>query len=124
MSTEGPPLGETEAHDEANLLRAKLREIVNRDPTPEDYDNALRAVNELKRLAENEPEFERIFLRMIQVANKYLHIGIDRLMSLLAPEIEEDPANISTKDWHTHMFDDASSRLKNLKDEAERLNKV
>lgn len=124
MSTERPPLGETEAYDEASLLRAKLREIVNRDPTVEDYDNALQAVDELKRLAESEPEFDKMFLRIMQIGNRYLHVGIDGLLSLVAPGTKRNSAKLSTEDWHVHMFDDASSRLKDLRDEAERLHTI
>jgi hypothetical protein len=70
---EGPkgaePLDEDAAHEEANMLRAQmyvspetgkiaqsLDSREDREPTAEDYDKALEAIEELKRIAQEQPE--------------------------------------------------------------------
>lgn len=61
-------LSEEAAHEEANLLRAQMNVSpetgkmqgpdprLDREPTPEDYDKALEAVEELKRVVRENPE--------------------------------------------------------------------
>ena len=80
-SSENKPLDENAAHEEANMLRAQLKvspetgripgsewdkdmgrsfETKGEAPTAEDCDNALAAVEEMKKIAAEEPTFERI----------------------------------------------------------------
>jgi hypothetical protein len=80
------PMGEQEAHEEANILRAKigispesgkvegldLRH--DREPMAEDYDKALEAVEKLKRLAKEEPDALKVWNRV--------NNAIDRLITL------------------------------------------
>lgn len=54
-----------EAHDEANMIRASAE-----GTRPEDYDEALKVIEELKIAAENESTYEK-------VADKILR-GVDR----------------------------------------------
>ncbi len=80
------PMSEEEAHEEANILRAKvgispesgkvegldLRQ--DREPTAEDYDKALAAVEKLKHLAKEDPEALKVWNRVTD--------AIDRLITL------------------------------------------
>jgi hypothetical protein len=80
------PIGEEEAHEEANMLRAKIRVSPesgkvdgpdlrqDREPTTKDYDDALEAVEKLKRLAREEPDSLKVWNRV--------NDAIDRLILL------------------------------------------
>ena len=107
-------LGEGEAHDEANLLRAQLNispetgkieksnwdrdeqllSFESREVTAADYDNALAAIEEMKKIAEEEPTFERILnkLRDIPLKGQSSMIGVElALQSIFTLHIESFP---------------------------------
>src|ERR1039458_916462 len=79
------PLSEDEAHDEANLIKAEAgvspmtgkiseewEELYGegREPTAEEYDKALEAIEELKSLVESEPTSDKILRVMKTIAEK------------------------------------------------------
>lgn len=80
------PLGEEEAHEEANMMRARLRVSAesgkiegpdlreDREPTPKDYEDALQAVENMKRMAEEDPDSLKTW--------KKVSDAIDRLIFL------------------------------------------
>jgi hypothetical protein len=46
--TEDSRMGLEEAQGEANMMRVQFAEALGHEPTAEDYDNALKAVEEIK----------------------------------------------------------------------------
>ncbi|MBI4094663.1 MAG: hypothetical protein HY435_00520 [Candidatus Liptonbacteria bacterium] len=156
-------LSEDEAHDEANMLRAKLevspetgdigvdmrgrfRESGER-PTAEDYDNALAAIEELRKIASEEPGAERIINKLkdlplkaaagIELAFRALGIGIETfsMAGALDPGNKEGETLGGTlkRRWKreriTHeneslgLFHDAENNLRALKTRAESFGK-
>lgn len=68
-------MSEEEAHDEANILQAEVREQKirqsrkngapeSRETTAADYDNALAKLEELKRAIDEEPSQEKVLRRV------------------------------------------------------------
>lgn len=113
------PLDEDEAHLEANMLRVRLREIVGHEPTADDYEKAFRAVEEVKRLAEEEPHFDKILFKVARIGNKYFNDTADGLLWILS--LGRRP-NEQDKDVRAHslrMFEDASVQLETLRRKAE-----
>lgn len=115
-------LNSEEAQQEANMMRVKIAEMIGHEPTAEDYENALTAVEEMKDAAENETETdnEKRAIKVLQVGAKYWSKGIDLLyktitLGLGKQKIEEDD------DAYLHMFDTAKQRLELLKKKAEKL---
>lgn len=108
-------LDSEEAQVEANMLRVKLKEVVGHEPTAEDYDKALAAVEEMKEAAAKEPEFDKHFFQVLQIGSKYFDKGIDALVKVITLgklPIEGDRRN---------MFEDAELRLKQLREQAEKM---
>jgi len=92
------PLSESEAHDEANMMRAKMgirphrkgtildteteprtlfeehRKAVyggiDRKPTQEDYDKAFQVIEQLKEAAASETDFQKIAYKLLRGANR------------------------------------------------------
>lgn len=139
------PTGAEEAHTEANMLRAKIGvspesgrvqgpdQREDREPTPEDYDKALEAVEDLKRLAAEEPNALKILNRVSNAAELLLRIpgfGVAFLMrvshALAGPESggpkERWKRSAVLTDAMTE-FDDAASQLRRLKAKGERFGK-
>ncbi|MGC1684863.1 MAG: hypothetical protein WA734_04535 [Candidatus Acidiferrales bacterium] len=108
-------LNEAEAREDGDMLRAKLKEMVGHEPTAEDYDRALQAVEEMKKLAEEEPQFDRIFFKMMRIGNKYFQGMADGLLSLLSMDKRPNESDLENRNWHLHMFEDATSRLQELR---------
>lgn len=110
-----------EAQLEANMMRVKLKEMLKHEPTAEDYDQALRAVEEMKELAANEPEFDKIFLKLMQIGNKYFQKVPEGLVWLLRlGNYPKDQIDVEVREFHLHMFDDAVAKLNHLKEKAEK----
>lgn len=116
-------MGPEKAREEANLLRAKLKEIINPgyELDADDYDTALHLVEELKREAANQdPEEHAKVLRRNQLVEQYgdkMVNGIIQLFSLGAVD----------KKFHMGGMVDAMadpiSVLERLKGEAQKLEK-
>jgi hypothetical protein len=161
MSIEGPKrLSQDEAHDEANMLRAKVgvspetgkipeavspfyeRDYVEgKEPSAEDYDNALAALEELKKIAEEEPDTVKILHKLrdlpikvgsgLDLAFRAIGVGINSLHPLAAftdPDNKPDEGFIDamkrrwerTKTAHENenaagMWHDAENELRALK---------
>ena len=102
-----------EAQMEANMMRVKMKEIVDHEPTSEDYDKALQTVEEMKEAAANESDADKAFFKMMQIGNKYF-----------TKLILGEGTTPKDKEWTKHlmhMFDDAEASLNQLKKEAEKL---
>jgi hypothetical protein len=120
MSIEKPEmLGEDEAHAEANMLRVKLKEIVHREPTSEDYDKALQAVEEMKRLAEEEPAFAKVLHEAARIGNRYFQDAAEGLLWALTLGKRPDERDLLNREEFLNMFEDAASQLEVLKKDAE-----
>lgn len=138
-------MGEEEAHEEANVLRAKIGvspesgkvegpdQREDRQPTMEDYDEALAAVEELKRLTEAEPETVKILNRVSNAAETLIKIpgfGVAFLMRLSHALAGPEPGGPRER-WKRSAaltdamaeFDDAASQLRRLKAKGERFGK-
>lgn len=107
-----------EAHFEANMLRTKLRELIDREPTAEDYDKALQAVEETKRFAEEEPEFDKILYRLLRIGNKYFNDAADGLLWLVTLGNRPNHLDQISREDSLKMFDDAAARLEELRAKA------
>ena len=113
-----------EAQTEANMIRVKMKEMVDHEPTAEDYDNALMAVEEMKELAASESNSEKVFFKLMQIGNKYFQKVPDGLVWLLRlGNYPRDQRDVEVREFHLHMFDDAEASLKKLKEEADQLGK-
>jgi len=104
------------------MIRVKLEEAVGHEPTASDYDRALKAVEEIKKLAEEEPQFDKVFLKMFQIGNKYFQNIVDVPLWILTLGKKPDSTD-RADNWHRHMFDDAEKALHDLKEEADSLAK-
>ena len=146
MPIEKPePLSEEAAHEEANMVRAKLgvspetgkiegldmRE--DHEPTAEDYDKALAAVEELKRIAEEEPASLKVMAKVSNAMEMLVRIpglGVMFLTrvshALIGPEPGGPKERWKRNEVLTDLvkeFDDAESQLRRLKAKGERFGK-
>ena len=68
------PLKNSVAHDETNMVRAKLHlspeESYLKPKTGEEYDEALAVVEAIKRMAEAEPLSEKVLYEIARLATK------------------------------------------------------
>jgi hypothetical protein len=121
------PLSEGEAHDEANMMRAKMK--VNPDtvyvkksglsyedesyPTPDDYNYALSAIEQLKQAAADEPTYQKVLLQVLRVAarpmQEFFH-ALDAVSPLTTKGYNE------LHDKRMHALDDAEKRLKAMQE--------
>jgi hypothetical protein len=114
-------LGPEEAQMEANMVRVRLKEAIGHEPTGEDYDNALRAVEEIKELAANESEFDKNFFHVLQIGNKYFQGAADVLLKVITLGKRPNESDVENVEYHRHMFDDAETNLRQLKEKAEKM---
>ena len=126
MSFESPrsagypePLPDDVAHVEANMVRTKLRELVDHEPTARDYDRALLAIEEMRQLAEEEPQFDKILNKLFRIGNKYFNEAADSLLWLATLGARPDESDRSFREHTLQMFHDAAGRLDELKKKAE-----
>jgi len=105
-------------------------EPFSRKTTPEDYDRALEAVEELRQLAEREPDVLKALFKIARVANKSIE-GVSYVLSILFVDI---PKNIIdgqagaipkekaiNHEEMMHRFEDVAFKLNELKKQAEKL---
>lgn len=112
-------LGIEEGQEEAALLRAWLKESTGHEPTAQDYDHALHAVEEIKQLAEIEPAFDKVLFRIAQIGNKYFQGATDVLFRVIMLGKRPNESDRVNSEHHYHMFDDAVADLRHLKERAE-----
>ncbi len=111
-----------EARLEANMMRIKLKEALEHEPTAEDYDRALAMVEEMKREAFTESkrsEGDKAFFKLVQIGQKYFDKGIDGFVRLLSLGfVKSDPNSLKER---VEFWDDAETKLNRLKAKAEKL---
>jgi hypothetical protein len=133
-------LNENEAHDEANLIKAEAgvspmtgkiseewEELYGegREATVEEYDEALKAIEELKSIVESEPASDKILRVMKTIAEKTkfgLMIALDYIptgkpVDMVTPQMERDHQET------VKGLEGAVGQLKELKKKAEELEK-
>jgi len=138
-------MSEEEAHEEANVLRAKIGvspeggkvegpdQREDREATAEDYDKAMTAVEELKRMAEEEPNALKILNRVTNAAETLVRIpgfGVAFLMRLSHALAGPEPGGPKER-WKRSAaltealaeFDDAASQLRRLKAKGDQFGK-
>lgn len=105
-----------DAQEEANMLQVKLRKWASRELTAKDYDQALEAVEEMKRLAEAEPASLALLNSLVRIAEK---AGFGLMMAL--GSIGNPHGALAANQWKEEAikkFEDAKFRLKELKKDA------
>ncbi|MDO8574567.1 MAG: hypothetical protein Q7R86_02980 [bacterium] len=140
-------LNEGEAHDEANMLRAKMdvnpylgtvkKEASNYygykwkaevEPTAEDYDKALEAIQELKEAAEKEPGVMKVLYQLGRIVNKSklaTAVVMDSIGGAVGAAIGGGSRLQQSIDEfsNTRLFEDAVARLKKMKKEGKQWGK-
>ena len=118
---------EEAAHEEANMMRAQVRmEDKKEQLTAEDYEQALEAVLELKRLAEEEPTTVKVLYEAARVA-RYMGAGFGNLFADIYESLKSSvtgdkkpPMRFDSPfDPLSKTLDDAAEKLRVLKDQAE-----
>jgi len=129
------PLNNAEAQEEANMMRAKLEANPERTGqvmetgekiTAEDYDKALEVVEEMKRMAEEEPASKKVMYEMARLATKSKY-GIRIGLTYLSTLPDAFWATAGLKDERKEALgklDDAASELRKLKAEAEKFEDI
>jgi hypothetical protein len=117
------PLGEDVAQEEANMMKAKLEgDELGRKLTAEDYDKALEVVEEIKRMAEEEPTTEKILFKFARLTAKSAY-GVQKILTYLStlPDSFIATGGIKREEKETlKKFEDAASELRKLRDEAKK----
>ena len=122
------PLGYNKAHKLANMMQVEGRE---RMQTKEDYDKALVTIEVMKKMAEEEPRslkltvlFARLltseFFKAVEIGNRLRNIGKDddglfNWKAYKAEGLEMDKQRV------LRTLEDAAVRLRNLRDDADKL---
>ena len=115
-----PETGKKEDHDQS-YVREMFGHDIGEEPSPEDYDHALEAVEEMKRLSEEEPKGEKLMNELKRIASKTKITGIV-LINLFAIAGGSGSFELSHQ-RRMQELEDASQRLKDLKKEAEKFEK-
>jgi len=127
------PLSKDEAHDEANMMNVLLkvdpwfggmREKHGKKPTAEDYDKALEVVEQMKKMAEEEPLTEKALAQVARLAVKG-GLGTAEVFAAMSGVGIHGPAEIiyQKKLKVLENLEDASIKFKKLKAEAEEFGK-
>ena len=124
-------LDATEAQEEANMMRVKLNlspetgtkleDGFGKKPTKKDYERAFQAVEEMKRLVEEEPATEIILNKVLRIAEN-ARINAEALLYLIATRGTAH-SNEERHDRIMAGLEDEASRLKKLQEEAEKFEK-
>lgn len=116
---EEKPIGFEEAREEANMMKVKLKEIIGHELTVEDYDKALKMVEEMKNAAANQSEASKNFWELWQDGSRIMDKSAQVLAYILSlGKIKMDNKSIEED---VKIWDDAESKLNRLKREAEQL---
>jgi hypothetical protein len=146
---EGPkgpaPLDEEAAHEEANMLRAQmyvspetgkiaqsLDSREDREATAEDYDKALEAVEELKRIVQEQPESMDLLAKVMKPLDTIVRIpglGVAYLMRASAALHGLNKPGGSKAAWERasvmtdigQWLEDSEQELRDLKARGEKL---
>lgn len=112
---QGPqiPLNKDEAHELANMMKAKWP-IIPR--TAEDYSRALILVEEIKQEAEKESNVEKVFNDIARQAVTNSHDFRDFVLGLCGSGDDLEKRSITL-----HGLEDAAKKLKDLKSEAKKV---
>ena len=127
---------EEEAHEEANMLRAKigispesgkvegldLRQ--DREPTAEDYDKAVEAVEELRQIAEQEPNGVKILEKVNDAVGSLIKIptfGVLFLTRVSHALIGPEPGGPKERWERNATITDLITELDGAKGQLERL---
>jgi hypothetical protein len=118
--TEDSRMGLEEAQGEANMMRVQFAEALGHEPTAEDYDNALKAVEEIKEEAANESDVDKALFGATRIIDKYfINASATALIKVFTagkyPWNEQQRKNDEDR---AHNFDDAAEKLRQLKKEA------
>ncbi len=138
------PLSEEAAHEEANILRAQMNASSetgkvmqsldareDREATAEDYDKALAAVEELKRLVEEQPESLELMQKLNKPVEQLIGAGALGVMFLMRVSaalsrigkpggVKEGWDRTSIMTEIGPLFDDAERQLADLKARGEK----
>lgn len=129
-------MGEDEAHDTANMMSAKAGinphtgEIPTREgwrePTSQDYQKALDALEALKWAVADEPTYEKVANKVLRGLNNTVHV-------LLAAALEVPAVLTMDTKFQTFIrnnfkegiqkFEDAEKKLKNMEKEGRKFGK-
>ena len=135
-------MGEEEAHEEANMMRSKLRVSPesgkiegfdprqDREPTAKDYEEALTAVENLKRMAEEDPDSLATWKKVNDVIDRLIFLpgwGVGYLARLSHALIGPEPGGPKER-WKRNAemtepmaeVDGIERELRMLKDKAEK----
>jgi hypothetical protein len=109
-----------EAQGEANMMRVQFEEALGHAPTAEDYDNALKAVEEIKEEAAKESDVDKVLFGATRIIDKYfINASATAILKVLSagkyPWNEQQKKNDEERG---HGFDDAAEKLRQLKKEA------
>lgn len=146
---EGPnKLNKDDAQDTANMMRAKMGmnphtgkveksfhelgnvdqsfkrrgyNIEGRAPKAEEYEAAFQAIEEMKRLAEEEPNAEKILSRVAQIYTKYID-GAALAFSFIGEE-DFSERGIKRQEAYLSRFDDAAEKLRKMQKEGQKFEK-
>ena len=133
-------MNEVGAHHEANMIRAKLNIdpathkmedwVPEKEPSAEDYEEALQAIDKLKELAEKDPSIAQTALQVfrglgkIAIASPSLVLAtVLRVAGAALHEgnIQERTGKAVIDDTVAWVFDDARSQIKRLQSKSEKL---
>lgn len=89
-------------------------------PTVEDYDKALELIEEMKRLADEEPKAKKIFYKLVRAANR----GVQALLlglGIISSRIINGDSRVFFEmfDEGIKKFEDAEKKLRDMKKVAE-----
>jgi hypothetical protein len=74
-----------DAYAEAHFIQSKLQEMVGHDPTPEDYDRALQAVDEVF-----EQGAKATFADAVRICSKYFQWGVQGFVKAMSTDASEE----------------------------------
>ena len=126
-------MDEDDAHDEANMIKAKLRvnpetgkiESPNgsygwdkHSPTFEDYNHALATIERLKQAAKDEPTYKKVAAQILRVAARPVQEIFHSLdIASIASAGPKTGERIKISNWHKERlqaFEDAEKRLRDM----------
>ncbi len=117
MKEHMPNMEPEEAELEGRMLQATMRESLgDKEPTAEDYDEALRVVEEIKELAARESATEKA-LNILGRASETARYVVFRAVA--TPDIFVNEVLAEQHDRFMAKFDDAANKLRKLKEQAE-----
>ncbi len=99
----------------------------NVKPTPKDYDQALKTVEDLKKAAEEETDKEKLAYKIGRIINNIAMPIKHAMDSAFSSQILVHGSYenmVRARDFDMHKFDDATYKLEQLKKDADKLGEV